>query len=777
MKLRTWFLVSIGTVACPQIVLAQTTERAPDVAPAEVGELADATSTDIGDIVVTARKQNERINDVPMSITAVSGQALDRQGVAQIADLQKISPAFSFQPSQYGTPSYNLRGIGNLDDNIASAPAVSIYQDQAPIPFSVMAQGVSYDLERVEILKGPQGTLFGQNSTGGAINFVANKPTREFAAGLDVTGGNFDTLNVRGFASGPISSTLAARVAVAIDKRGDWQRSITRPGDTLGQRSFWAGRVLLDWTPSDRLRFALNVNGWLDDSDTPASQFLFYAPTKPASAGGYTDLEPFLSAFPRAPDNSRVADWDPNRSLKRKDHLWQTTFRGEYDVAETMTLTSLTAYSRFKRDFPIDTDGTPVNNLLQHVLGTIKSFSQEIRLNGVLGDGRIKWMIGSNYQRDQSHTNNEFTFTSSNSGVGPFRYHGGRQDYSQDVKTKGIFGSLDLKITNSLTAQGSVRYTDSTNNFAGCLRDTGDGLLATAFSAVIGQPIAPGGCITVNAATGRPGLIPSRLAEDNISWRAGLDWKPVEGTLLYANVTKGYKAGTYPTPPAIFSPQLDPIPQEALLAYEIGFKQSLFGRTLQLNGAGFYYDYSDKQIAGYRLTAFGNLPSFVSIPKSSVRGVELSATWRPVPELTVNAGGAYIDSKVDRDFITNDPFANVVNVKGERFPNTPRWTLSADIEYRFPIAQDTNAYLGVSPRYRSATTAAFGDDPNFVIHGYTLLDLRAGVELEDGRWRAEVWGRNVTDKFYVTTVTHVIDTVNRLTGMPATYGVTLSFRH
>ena len=775
MKLRTWFLASMGVIACPCSVFAQATEGASGATPS--GAAVDTASGDIGDIVVTARKRNERINDVPMSITAATGETLARQGVTQIADLQKISPGFSFQPSQYGNPVYNLRGIGNLDDSIAAAPTVSIYQDQAPIPFSVMSQGVSYDVERVEILKGPQGTLFGQNATGGAINFIANKPTRDFAAGLDLTGGNFDTVNVRGFASGPITNTLAARVAVAIDKRGDWQRSVTRPNDSLGQRSFWAGRFLLDWNPSDRLRFNLNVNGWLDDSDSQAAQFLFYSPTKPASAGGYTDLEPFLSTFPRAPDNARVADWNPNTRLKRHDNLWQATFRGEFDISDAVTLTSLTAYSRFNRDFPIDVDGTPVNNLLMNVLGKIESFSQELRLNGAFADNRIKWMVGANYQRDQSHTNNRFTFTASNSGVGPFRYSGADGDYSQDVKTKGIFGSLDVGITDTLTAQGSIRYTKSTNDFVGCLRDYGDGALATAFSIVAGRPIAPGGCITINAANGTPELIRSKLDEDNVSWRAGLDWKPIDGTLLYANVTKGYKAGNYPTPPAIFSPQLDPIPQEELLAYEVGFKQALFGRTVQLNGAGFYYDYTNKQISGFRPGPFGNLPSFVSIPKSSVRGAELSVSWRPMEGLTINAGGAYVDTKVDRDFLTNDPFGNLVNVKGEHFPTTPKWSGTADVEYRFPVSGEAQAYVGVSPRYRSSAVAAFGGDPNFVIKSYTLLDLRAGVELADGRWRAEVWGKNVTDKFYVATVTHTIDTVNRQVGMPATYGITLSFRH
>lgn len=283
--------------------------------------------------------------------------------------------------------------------------------------------------------------------------------------------------------------------------------------------------------------------------------------------------------------------------------------------------------------------------------------------------------------------------------------------------------------------------------------------------------------MTLNAANGQSERIFSSLNEDNVSWRGGLDWEPAPGTLLYGNVTRGFKAGVYQNPPAIFSFTLAPAPQEELLAYEVGFKQTLLNRTLQLNGAAFYYDYKNKQTNGYIPSAFGLIPGQVSVPKASIRGAELSVLWQPVRALTVNLGGAYVNSKVDSTFFAADPLGRNVDVNGEVLPTTPKWTVTADIEYRFPVGERTEAYLGVSPRYKSKSVAAFGGDPTFVIPGYTLLDLRAGVEFDDGRWRAEVFGRNVTDKFYLVTVTRLVDTVNRLTGMPATYGATLSFRY
>lgn len=267
------------------------------------------------------------------------------------------------------------------------------------------------------------------------------------------------------------------------------------------------------------------------------------------------------------------------------------------------------------------------------------------------------------------------------------------------------------------------------------------------------------------------------LKEDNISWRASLNWKPNPDSLLYANVTRGYKAGSFPTVPGLFPSQFDPVTQESVLAYEAGFKLSLLDRRLQLTGAGFYYKYDDKQIIGYITTAFGNLPGLVQVPRSSVRGAELSVNWRPVDGLTFNGGATYVDSRVDRSFLANDPYAAVVDIKGEPFPSTPKWQLNGDLDYRFALTGKLDLSLGGNVRYRSRSVAAFGGAPEFALPGYAVLDLRVGIESPDSGWKFQLWGRNVTNKFYVTTVTHVVDTVARTTGMPATYGATLSYSY
>src|SRR5258708_7378258 len=199
-------------VACwATVAFAQLETPAP--APANLDQESSEPQSTLDDIIVTAQKRSERLSDVPLSITAVTGESMRNLGITNTSDLAKIVPGFTAVQSPYGTPLYTLRGIGFFEESLGVSPTVAVYVDQVPLPYSAMTEGAALDLERVEALKGPQGTLFGQNSTGGAINFIANKPTRHFAAGLGVGYGNFNAVNVNGFVSGPLTDDLAGRVA------------------------------------------------------------------------------------------------------------------------------------------------------------------------------------------------------------------------------------------------------------------------------------------------------------------------------------------------------------------------------------------------------------------------------------------------------------------------------------------------------------------------------------------------------------------------------------
>ena len=477
-----------------------------------------------------------------------------------------------------------------------------------------------------------------------------------------------------------------------------------------------------------------------------------------------------------------MADWDPNFSFRRNDWLYQFGARADWKVSDDVAITSITAYTRFKTFAPTDSDGTSFDNFRRTLDARIRSISQELRVSGDFGGNKVT--AGVNYQDDNATENDPTTYIGSNSGVGPNRYFNFDNITNQQVKTYAAFGSIDLPLTAQLTAQLGGRYTKQDRNYQGCLRDAGDGALAAAIALVpviaAGKPFdpaAPGACVTLDGSFNRQGLVINSLNEDNWSWRAGLNWKPDSNTLVYGNVTRGYKAGAFTPLPAVFASQLTPVRQEQVTAYEIGGKLSLFDRMLDLTAAAFFYDYKNKQILGTGVyPPFGALPQLQNVPKSNVRGVELDATLRPIDGLRLRVGGTYIKSKVSQSYLTPDPLGTVLDIKGEAFPNAPLWQIVGDAEYSFPVASSLKAYVGSNLSYRSSSNAAFGENPTFALKRYTMVDLRVALRADDAKWTVELWGRNVFNAFYWTNVNYAVDAISRAPGMPATFGVTLRSR-
>lgn len=753
-------------------------------AQAQTAETADqGRSAD--DIIVTAQKRTERLTDVPLSITAVSGDQLAQQKITAPEQLDRVVPGFTYQKAVYGAPVFSLRGIGFYDNSVTNTPAVAIYIDQVPLPFSAMARGVGLDLERVEVLKGPQGTLFGQNSTGGAINYIAAKPTAELAAGFDLDFGRFNEINTQAFISGPLGKNLRGRIVVRREYRGDWQKGYEpndnlfgQSGAELGKRRFYNARAQLDWTPSDALTVAFSLSGWKDNSDTQAAQFVRFAPTTPRNPFNGRPFAAYGSMF-RTPDSARLAGWTAGRDYGRDDYFYQPSLRADLVLSDQATLTSISAYSRYHERAEVDADGSAYFGHQQGLFIDVDSYFQELRVGGKID--RLTYTVGGNYAKEVSDEAQRNFLASSNNGVGPARYSETRQFKNQRTETWAAFGSVDYDITDQFTLQGAVRYTKQDRNYRGCLADTGNGQLAAAFNFGFNSGATPGNCVTMDA----PGsnrsvpIVTDQLNQDNVSWRGSLRWKPTDRAMVYASVTKGYKSGSFPILPSVYAFQTAPVPQEALLAYEVGFKTDLADRRVQLSGAVFYYDYTDKQLLGYvQVPPFGNLPSLVRFPKSRVKGAELETTIRPVDGLRLSGGITYVNSRVQKNPANPiDPLGRSTSFVGEPFPNTPKWQGMADAEYRFGINSATDLFFGGNVSARSRAQAAFGESPEFVIEGYTLVDLRAGIEAHDKSWRVQIWGRNVTDTKYKTNVLRQIDSLTYYRGMPATYGVSFGYRY
>lgn len=769
-KVRTG--VSLAVIEITLVAAAAANAQA--VPSSAAGQPQEAVSQ-LNEIVVTAQKRAEAINDVPVSITAATGEQLAQLNITDVQGLVKLAPGFNAIDSGYGTPVYFLRGIGFFDSSLNAKPTVGVYQDEAPIPYSIMTAGASFDLARVEVLKGPQGTLFGSNATGGAINYISARPTDTFEYGGSFGYGRFNKTRLEGYVSGPLSETLKARLALMHEGGGAWQRSYTQD-DALGDRDFTQGRLILAWKPTDSLRVDFTVNANVDKSDTQAAQLV--APFR-QTAGGY--FSPALLAFPLPPHDNRAADWNRSVPLRRDNSMIQATLRADYDLSDTMTFTSLTSYSTFDELYGQDSDGTSVQVANYIISGDIQSFTQEFRLSGdMLGTGN--WVIGANYEKSDTSElvrqfSNEQTSFHVFDPLGLPALTEIPQQADTQYESKAVFASITAPLTSTLSLTGGVRYTETQSDFQACIINGGNGSYGRGFEIRLGLPAGTfplNECATLNNSN-RPGRFSGSLPEDNVSWRAALDWTPLEDQLFYASVSRGYKAGSYGNIPSTSFGQYAPVRQEEVTAYEAGFKSTLADHRVQLNGAVFLYDYSDKQLKGRTIVPiFGPLEALVNIPESRITGAEFQIDLAPVDGLRANLGVTWIESEVTSSFVNYTAFGIATDFNGKSFPYTPEWQLNSDVQYSKPVANGVDAFIGASYTYRTETSGDFTPDSRLDIDAYGLLDLRAGVESSDGQWRVSAYASNVFDAYYWQTATRRGDTVIRFTGMPRMYGLTVS---
>ncbi len=779
MRFRSTLLGSgavLMAIAAASPAVAQTTPPPP----------TEETSYDDNAIVVTAQKREQNINDVGVTVQAISGSMIEDRQINSLADLANAVPGLSYTNSGSNTPVYTLRGVGFYETTLAAYPAVSVYLDEAPLAFPVLTNNLAYDLERVEVLKGPQGTLFGNNATGGAINYIAAKPTDSFEAGGSISYGRFDTIQGEAYVSGPLSDKIGVRLSGKAIHSGDWQKGYTNDA-TTGKTETYAARLLVDINPTETLRVQLNVNGWVDKSDPQAVQYILYRPNIP---GVPTAVE----NYPKAPERPRAADFTESINPSSNNKFWQAVGRIDLDIFDNVTLTSLTSYVHYNQDMPYDGDGVTLQDFdVAEFTGKVRTFSQELRLANS-GSSDFRWVIGGNYSRDKGDDYYILTYPDSTVAAALGITRSGYQS-QQTIKNYAGFANGEIDF-GQITAKAGIRYTKSERSATSCffsLAGQPHGVIFTGISDLLRAQngLPPSGmtfdsdqCLTIDvtgingaAPTYLPGEFAGTLNEDNISFKAGLDWKPNRDTLLYANVTKGYKAGSFPSSAAATTAQLTGVKQESLLSYELGVKATLLDGSLQANAAAFYYDYKNKQLRSKLLDpVFGVLDALVNIPTSDVKGFEVELNAQPTDGLNVYANLVYVDSKI-KEFQGFSGAGVFDDFSGAPFPYSPKYSVGAGFNYEFPVSSSMAAFVGADLTHRSSTTAIIGNAPGYEIGDYTLLDLRAGVKSQDDRWQFSIWGKNVGNEYYWTNVASYYDTVARYAGRPATYGATLSFKY
>ena len=789
---------------------------------------SETAAADDGVIVVTAQRRAEAINDVGLAIQAFSGDTLENLRVTSTEDLQAVVPSLNVSRGYQGIPIYTLRGIGFNTINLSATSTVGTYQDEVALAYPFMNSGPVYDLERVEVLKGPQGTLYGRNTTGGLVNFITAKPKfGEFSGGVTVEGGSQQTLNSEAFLNIPLGDVVAARVAFRTeDSWQGWQHSISRD-EKLGEVHRYGGRLTLTAEPADGMKIEIGANLWVNKSDTLAGQAVGFTPnTNPASGTIFSLFNaPGLPQYVADNANrwdSNSADWAP-RSVRGGDigigpgidgPLQEDSdfigLRGliQFDLTDDLSFISLTGYNRVKRNAKYDWSGAPHEILIQHAEGRVESISQELRFQG--STGPADWVIGGYYANDTLTDTNQ-TLLGQNANVGAIRalilqldllntpfnspgytaldvaqsFRTYRDQAAFDTETWSLFASADWQLSETLKLTTGIRYTKDRQEYEGCSRSIGDSMLPNVnlfnrafFFQVYGvftPPITANQCNTFDVDTGTFGAVTSTLKEDNVAWRGALTWDAGDDALLYASVSRGYKSGSTPVNAANIATQNRPARQEQLTAYEVGTKLGLADRRMHLNLAAFYYDYRDKQLAVYFADPiYTTLLRLDNIPKSRAYGLDGDLSIDVTDSLNLSVAATWLKTEI-QGYVGINAAGQPFDFDGFAFPYSPKFSGAATLTYDAPVGDRLGIRAILNGRYQSRTGSTIEDFEPLQIKGYGILNASLGLYSQDRKWDVSIWGKNITDTYYWMSAAPNANTAVRFPGRSPSYGVTAKF--
>lgn len=779
----------------------------------------EVSSGTLEEIMVTAQRRVESINDVGLAIQAFDAASLEALRIDSVSDLTSVVPSFTVSQSYQGVPTYTMRGIGFNTINLSATSTVGTYVDEVAYAYPIMNTGPIMDLARVEVLKGPQGTLYGRNTTAGLINFVTARPTTTFEAAATADVGNYQTYNVGGYISGPLSERVQARIAVRSETSGEgWQRSASR-GERLGEIEKHGIRGSLAIQPGEGTQIDLSATYWRNESDTVAGQGIGFTPATANSPFNAPGLVSHIAN--NVPNDARDADWAPEalRStdlgigrglsgpLREDNPFTALKLRLDQELSSSVKLVSLSSYNEFERDALLDWSGAPYEILLQRATGEIRSFAEDLHIEGE--SERVNWLVGAYYAKDEILDSNR-TLLGQNANVTLIRTFGlpllatpfnccgyTAADLSRAFRTYEDVGSIDTETWSVFTNAGwklnelvklnaGVRYTQDKQDYRGCSRDFNGSMLPNVNVVnralflqnygVLTAPVSAGQCHTFDPATGTFREIVSTLDESNVAWRASLDVTPSDSTLMYASVSRGAKAGTTPINPANIARQNAPVKQEILTAYELGLKQTSAGRTLQTNLAAFYYDYEDKQIGAYFADPiYTALTRLDNVPKSQAYGVESDLTWQPLDGITIAATALWLQTEI-KDYVGTNAAGQPQDYDGAEFIYSPEFQASLSLIYARQLSGGLGLELTLNGRYQSESNTIFEDMDLYKVPDYSVANVSVGVRGAEDRWSFTLWSRNVLDEYYWTAIASNANVVVRFPSPPRTYGASIGVK-
>lgn len=776
--------IDLRTTLAPVIVslllLNASTNAFAQSAAAE--DANPASDIELEEIIVTAQKRAERAQDVPISIAAVSGERLERAGIVNPLDLAREIPNLKINP-HFGSsaPLIFMRGIGINNFNPTSAGAIGVAIDEVFLNSPIGQLVNIYDLDRIEVLKGPQGTLYGRNTTGGVINFYTRKPTFEFDPRVQLSYGRYNELVFEAASSFPIiTDRLAGRLAVNYRNRDGWRRDLTF-GGTIEKIDNLSLRGQLLFVPSDRLEISLKQEVGLsrgDSTSNVAAGIIDPATGTRCSAdriralGQCSDFFGYIS--PSDPSLSEPSIEDPSETLDSYATRIGVNWEGE-----AVTVDSVSAYVSNKQVTRWDIDASPSRILeMPELYNKAVQWSQELRLSSNSG-GRFDWIVGGFFLTEKvTHANTFEVFASANPTPGlPFlRFFPPppvfrvRRDFTQNTDSYAVFAQADYSLTDKLTATVGGRYTweekdiNLFSRFGPVTPQYEPTQLQNGICCLVGDPAS------ADPVTG----LPTRPIVDKINfkepiWRLALSYKPSENMLLYASYNRGVRASGF-NAQAITSPsEYSIVRPEKIDAFEVGMKSDLLDRRLRFNAAAFYYT-GELQVFTFQATG-GGVPVLI-LDSASIEsyGLETDIRAKLLPGLEMALSAGYLHGEY-----TNYP-GQQANV-GNKLASAPEISLAASLHYETDIGADWSISADGDISYQSKIFFEPNNNDVQRQSGYAIVNGRIGFKNSGHGIELFAYGKNLTNEIYVANSIDLADFgfYEQIYGLPRTYGVGVSF--
>lgn len=700
------------------------------------------------EVTVTARKREENLQDTPISITAISGTMIDQAKLIKVSDIEQRTPNLSIRASDNGVSSAlqaYLRGVGQFDFALTVDPGVGMYVDGVYLARTVGANFKLSDIEQIQVLRGPQGTLFGKNTIGGAINVTTRRPSGETGYNAEVTGGEYGYYSFDGYLEFPVTDDVAASIAVLTEQSDGWQKRDR--GDDAGNDDMWAARGHLDADLTANWNSHLVLDYTKIDQNVYPQVLTDFDPGA-AVAGPYNGAvlgprgESCCEPHPDNIDRSQAL----NELDKDQNDSWGISWTNAWQLG-ALTLKSITGYRDMDTASYRDADNDVNDYFSVGSTFDVQQLSQEFLLSNAAGE-TFEWLAGIYYLEEDGEHVSDVTV-----GDGLFEATGVipldltlSYDRSQEATSYAVFFNTTWHMTAAARLNVAARYTYDEKEL-----DMFTVKRASQTPVLIPGPTDPGACTDV-VADGNGSSVSCEEDWDEFSPRVGLDYDFSDTFMGYASVAGGFRSGVYNGRPTATS-QVSVADPETLVSYEVGFKSQGWGNRLQLNGALFYNDYEDRQFLVNRPSASAESALALVVDNaadSTLWGGELEFTVLPAQGLTVSGGLSYIDPEYDTFESVNPETGELEDLSDRPFSSVPEWTANLLAQYVFELNNGSRLRFRGDMSYKD--DIFYSDDESSTsferLHADSFVIYNAGVSYvtADDRWEFSVFGRNLADK-------------------------------